>query len=525
MQNQTLYKNTLFLNILLAFLYVFTGKLSTIVFVSEKIITFSVFPPEGIALAFALYFGKKIIPGIFIGQVILALINELSVIQAVGIGIGNSLEAFIAIYLWNRYKKNAVLETFQDYFYLMGMIIFILQPFSATFGNLILSINSKFNIHNLFYWYIGNVLGQILFTPFLITLFNTFKPRMLKNFIIYGSIFGFFIYLLIFIIDIKSVFILLMFSSVITAYYLIKNGLICGLYLNIVLYYEIILAKIFHKNIFSTLSSFENTFNFDLFVIYNTTLIFIVGIFIEQQKNFSKELQKTVKKVTKENKQQFKYILSQQKFIAQINMIHMLTHQWRQPLNKISLLCELVYTKYKMNSLTDKDMEKFKTNIQNEINALDKTLQQLNSLNQSIKLERFNIKDTIEFTLSLFKNKLKNIDVTIEATNYKILFNKNAFKQIFSIILDNAVEELSDKKIKKIEIKTFKENDNVILIIKDSGGGIKEPDKIFEPYYSTKSKNERGLSLFIAKNLVDKLGAKIEVSNNGGAVFRLIFKG
>jgi len=316
-----------------------------------------------------------------------------------------------------------------------------------------------------------------------------------------------------------------MFSSVITAYYLIKNGLICGLYLNIVLYYEIILAKIFHKNIFSTLSSFENTFNFDLFVIYNTTLIFIVGIFIEQQKNFSKELQKTVKKVTKENKQQFKYILSQQKFIAQINMIHMLTHQWRQPLNKISLLCELVYTKYKMNSLTDKDMEKFKTNIQNEINALDKTLQQLNSLNQSIKLERFNIKDTIEFTLSLFKNKLKNIDVTIEATNYKILFNKNAFKQIFSIILDNAVEELSDKKIKKIEIKTFKENDNVILIIKDSGGGIKEPDKIFEPYYSTKSKNERGLSLFIAKNLVDKLGAKIEVSNNGGAVFRLIFKG
>lgn len=134
-------------------------------------------------MAFALYFGKKIIPGIFIGQIILGLINHLNLFQSVGIGVGNSLEALIAIYLWNKYKLSTTLKNFKDFFYLIGMIIFILQPFSAIFGNIVLSIGNKFSLLNLLYWWVGNVLGQIIFTPVLLMLFNSFKPSILKNFL------------------------------------------------------------------------------------------------------------------------------------------------------------------------------------------------------------------------------------------------------------------------------------------------------------------------------------------------------
>jgi len=524
MRNQKFYKNTIFLNFLLAFLYAFTGKLSSIIFVSEKIITFSVFPPEGIALAFALYFGKKIIPGIFLGQLILALINGLNIFQSTGIAIGNSLEALIAIYLWKKYKNSPALENFKDYFYLLGMIVFVLQPFSAVFGNLVLSISSKFSFLNIFYWYIGNVLGQILFTPFLLILFNRFKPKILKNFFINGIIFGTVICLSICLINIKSVFILLLISSLLIIYFLIKNGLICGLFLNIVLYYEILFAKIMHKNIFSTYSNFENALNFDLFIVYNTTLIYIIGVFLEKEKRHSKELEETVKKVTEENQKQFKYILFQKNLVAKAEIISMLTHQWRQPLNKILLLTDLIYTKYKMNNLNPEDMESFRKNIKNEVFSLNKIIEKLNSLNQTTKMENFNIKSEIENILEKSKEKLKNINLITDLKDFDIYFNKNAFNQIFNIILDNAIEAISDKENKQINIKTLKENNNIILIIKDNGNGIENIEKIFEPYYSTKSKNEKGLNLFIAKSLIDKLGAKITAENDNGAVFKISFK-
>jgi len=526
MQNQSLFKNILFLNLLLAFLYAFTGKLSSVLFVSEKIVTFSVFPPEGIALAFALYFGKKIIPGIFIGQTILGIINDLSLSQSIGIGIVNSLEALIAIYLWQKYKNSPALENFKDYFFLLGMIVFILQPFSAIFGNLILSFNSSFNLNNLFYWWIGNVLGQILFTPFLLILFNKFKPKILKNFFINGIVFGAIMCIFMCFINIKSVFVLLFISSLLIIYYLMKNGLLCGLFLNIILYYEIIIAKVLNKNIFSTYnSSFDNALSFDLFLIYNTTLIFIIGLFLEKEKKHSAELKETVKRVTKENEAQFNYILSQKNLVAKAEMINMLAHQWRQPLNKINLLAELIYTKYKMNNLTNEDMEKFRENLKKEVFNLSNTIDKLNSLNQDIKKENFNIKEAIEYELEKLQNKLKGINLKLDLNDFIITFNKQALLQIVSIILENSIEELANKENKEIEIKTLKENNNIILIIRDNGDGIKEIDKIFEPYYSTKNKNERGLGLFIVKSLVDKLESKIEVYNDNGAVFKIIFKG
>lgn len=521
MQNQLYYK--IFLNFILAFLYVLTGKLSTIIFVSKKIITFSVFIPEGIALAFALYFGKSIIPGIFLGQVILALINHLNIFEAIGIGIINSLEALIAIYLFNKFKLSTTLKNFKDFFYLIGIIIFILQPFSTFFGNLVLSIGGKFNLQNMFYWWIGNVLGQILFTPFLLILFNNLKKKFIKRFLIDGIIFSFIVFLFVFLLNIKSVFILLIISSSLILYILITKGLLEGLFLNIVLYYEIIIAIIFKRNIFSTYTNIENAINFDLFIVYNTILIYIIGILFEKEKNSKKELEKIVKQITKENKQQFEQILNQRNLVAKAEIINMLAHQWRQPLNNISLISDLIYTKSMMNNLTNEDIKELTEKIKKETLNLSNTIEKLTSLNKDLANEEFNIKEVILSTLN--KIDSKNIKVKLELNDYIISFNKNALSQILLTLLQNSKEVLEDKENKEIEIKTLKKDKNIILIIKDNGKGIKNIDKIFDPYYSTKDKNKRGLSLFIVKTLIDKLGATIEVKNDNGALFKIIFKG
>ena len=62
----------------------------------------------------------------------------------------------------------------------------------------------------------------------------------------------------------------------------------------------------------------------------------------------------------------------------------------------------------------------------------------------------------------------------------------------------------------------------VVLTFLDSGGGIEEPARIFDSFYSTKPKGT-GLGLAIVKGIVERSGGTIIVRNHvkGGAEFQL----
>ena len=58
-----------------------------------------VWPPTGIAIASLLIFGRRVWPGIFIGALAANLPTNFSVAAAVGIAVGNTLEALLACWL------------------------------------------------------------------------------------------------------------------------------------------------------------------------------------------------------------------------------------------------------------------------------------------------------------------------------------------------------------------------------------------------------------------------------------------
>ena len=89
-------------SLILALAYAFSGRLSFLAEVDHLIVTPVFFAPEAIALAFALRFGAGIGPGVFFGQMFLALSRDLALPAALAISAVNSLEAVGAVLLYRK---------------------------------------------------------------------------------------------------------------------------------------------------------------------------------------------------------------------------------------------------------------------------------------------------------------------------------------------------------------------------------------------------------------------------------------
>lgn len=163
--------------LILAIAYALTGRLSFLAQVDNVLVTPVFFLPEGIALAFALRFGPGIWPGIFFGQLALALHQGLVLFPALSISAINSLEALGAIWIYRRLGGQTQLYDLRSWLVLQGLIFLILQPFSATLGTLTLllaGVVQDFSgwVNSWQNWWIGNAVAQSQLTPLLLLLLN-----------------------------------------------------------------------------------------------------------------------------------------------------------------------------------------------------------------------------------------------------------------------------------------------------------------------------------------------------------------
>ena len=214
---------------MLAFLYFILGKFSFYVMVQSSIVSVVMFFPEGVALAAVLIYGKEMWPGIFIGQFILAVTSGLPAGAAFSISAINSLEAVIGYTLFYRNGFRISLETGRDINGLIVIIFFVLQPFSAFFGNLSLFIFgiSDFThfFTNLFSWWFGNAMGQLQMTPFLLYLYSYRKDINIKESLIIVIFIAFTSYILQIYVHDMSLSLILAITMPIVIYIAIHRNL------------------------------------------------------------------------------------------------------------------------------------------------------------------------------------------------------------------------------------------------------------------------------------------------------------
>lgn len=169
--------------LLLAILYAVSGQISFSIAVSSGIVSPVVFAAEGFSLAAVIVWGPAVWPGVFLGQLGLALFNGLSWPLAVGVSVSNSLEAVMGVLLFRYFRLSAALATMRDLIGLLLLVTCVLQPLSALVGTTILWAGGMIEpvglASALFSWWLGNSLGQILIVPLLLAL--AAQPQFVRS--------------------------------------------------------------------------------------------------------------------------------------------------------------------------------------------------------------------------------------------------------------------------------------------------------------------------------------------------------
>jgi len=269
-------------------------------------------------------------------------------------------------------------------------------------------------------------------------------------------------------------------------------------------------------------------------------ILFLLNLFTkkkEAEKNlndFNNKLKIEISKEITKNKLQAQQLLQKSKHAQMGEMISMIAHQWRQPLNSISVTSNNLNFKIMMNDINKDEFTKEINLISNYSQHLSNTIDDFRDFFKSNKSkEKISLNKIANDVLGIIGNSIEyqGIKIVLNLNSKKELNTfENELKQVLLNIIKNAEDILIEKKITTpiITISTRDTSNNeCILCIKDNAGGVDKEimTKIFDPYFSTKkAKDGTGLGLYMSKTIIqDHCGGKLNVSNDlDGAVFEIV---
>jgi signal transduction histidine kinase len=176
---------------------------------------------------------------------------------------------------------------------------------------------------------------------------------------------------------------------------------------------------------------------------------------------------------------------------------------------------------------TIKDIDKVNTTVQEMSKIIDNFREFFRPNNDK---SIFNLIDAVDSSIVLLaKEDIGDIKIVKELDDVDIYTYRCTFSQIIFQFVANAIDAINNTKPKngQIRIKSSVDKDSITIAVDDNGGGIPEEifDNIFDPYFSTKAKNAKGLGLYNIKLAIeDYMGGTIDVSNvDNGAKFTINF--
>ncbi|MDF1875493.1 HAMP domain-containing histidine kinase [Sulfurimonas sp. SAG-AH-194-I05] len=263
----------------------------------------------------------------------------------------------------------------------------------------------------------------------------------------------------------------------------------------------------------------------DLITLYNEQ-VHINEKITKENKFF---LKKWDKRNLLEHDRKDKIIEKQSRLAAMGEMIDAVAHQWKQPLNAISMMMDMLQDDYLSHDINNTYINDLQKGVHLQIDHMVNTLNEFRTfLRPSTKSEKFHISTVIQNVQTLLKDELiaQNLHIHLEIDNeIQIFGNKNEFKHLFINLINNSIDAFNEKKIQSREviIRCFHKDSHIYIEVQDNAGGIPKNiiKHIFKPNISTKKENNgTGIGLYMTSQIVTKNNGVIHVQNTqDGALF------
>jgi len=223
------------------------------------------------------------------------------------------------------------------------------------------------------------------------------------------------------------------------------------------------------------------------------------------------------------------------------DLISGISHELKTPLMSINGACELILEVYK-DQLGEDALELIKM-MSRGAERLGLLIEKLLDISR-IQFEKLELKKKNETLSEIINNCIEEISYFLKErklnlvkelkNNVKISVDKIRIEQVITNLLLNAIKNTPPKG--KIEIILQEKNDNVEIIVKDTGIGLTEDEmkKLFTKFGKIERFGEgfefldiqgSGLGLFITKQIVEMHGGSISAQSEGrnkGATFTVV---
>ncbi len=241
-----------------------------------------------------------------------------------------------------------------------------------------------------------------------------------------------------------------------------------------------------------------------------------------------------VKKETRAKLQaQYEMLEQQSKMASMGEMLDAVAHQWKQPLNALTMYLDLMKSDFDDGNVNKAYVDEMQESMHSQITHMTTTLGEFrNFFRPNTEVVNFNLLLNINSVLLLTKDEFLKNQITIEVDvdeDITLKGNENEFKHLLLNIINNSKDAFNEKEIqnRKITIRAFKNSDAILIEIEDSAGGIPSHvvEHVFEANFTTKSVGKgTGIGLYMSSQIVHKMGGKLNVKNlNDGTCFYISF--
>lgn len=251
----------------------------------------------------------------------------------------------------------------------------------------------------------------------------------------------------------------------------------------------------------------------------------------DELRQLKENLEQRVEEEIQKRAEKESMLEQQAKMAAMGEMMDAVAHQWKQPLNAISMMSDLLQSDFSEGNVDQNYINDLSNTIEQQVEHMVSTLNEFRTFFRPNKTaEPFGLRRSLQSVQLLVKDEFLQNGITIHIDNKdEVIINgiENEFKHLILNIINNAKDAFNERQQKErnITIRFFKKDATVSIEIEDNAGGIPEQiiNDIFKPNITTKPEDKgTGIGLYMSARIVEKHQGKIMVNNSGqGALFTI----